>query len=456
MRVPQAGTVMNSTSSRSWPHWTLPILVLAGVLLAQSLLVFNPGYYSHDELQWAAFAGQHPGWHFRGYLWTDVQSFQYRPLTFSLWLWLSEHLFARPMAFHGLMVTLGGLNAAMLAVLLRRFGVAAGPAFAGALAFALGPFAALTHGWVGTLADLIWVGCALLVALLAQRERPGPASWIAVFALTALALLAKEAGIVIPALLGLAWLLLGRRREWLIAAVVAGLPVAIYLALRVGVLLFSPREAANYGWSLAFIPERWLEYQLYPPIATKMAIAGTLSRGLGDGRVWLAILVWLATAAALWRVGARWCLGWLLAGTAALGPVMILAESANQYGYGYAAATAAVCAAAWPHMRRWGKAVLIVAALLSVWHGVNVMRRMHEVGRIQSVYSPALARAVAQQPAGVRLKLADAGQEWIYLRLSHEIPSYAGVEIGDRAKLVAAGEAADYEIQRDGSLKPLR
>ncbi|UHQ23804.1 hypothetical protein LVB77_03585 [Lysobacter sp. 5GHs7-4] len=448
---------MNPSPPRSWPHWTLPLAVLASVLLAQALLVLNPGYYSHDELQWAAYAAQHPGWHFRDYLWTDAQSFQYRPLTFSVWLWLSEHLFARPLAFHALMVGLGGLNAAMLAVLLHRFGVAAGPAFGAALVFALGPFAALTHGWVGTLADLIWVGCALLSALLAQRERPGAVSWAAIFVLTALALLAKEAGIVIPALLGLAWLFLGRRREWLIAALVAGVPVAVYLALRVGVLLFSPREAVNYGWSLAFIPERWLEYQLYPPIATKMAIAGTLSRGLGDGRVWLAILVWLATAAALWRVGARWCLGWLLAGTAALGPVMILAESANQYGYGYAAATAAVCAAAWPRMQRWGRIVLIVAALLSVWHGVNVMRRMHEVGTIQAVYSPAMAQAVQRAGgAPVRLSIADAGQAWIYERLSHDIPSYDGVEIGDRVQLVAANEAPDYEIQRDGSLKPLR
>lgn len=448
---------MNSTPSRPWPHWTLPILVLAGVLLAQALLVFNPGYYSHDELQWAAFAGQHPGWHFRDYLWRDVQSFQYRPLTFSLWLWLSEHLFARPLAFHGLMVALGGLNAAMLAVLLRRWGVAAGAAAGAALVFALGPFAALTHGWVGTLADLIWVGCALAVALLVQRERGGIATWLAVFVLTALALLAKEAGIVIPALLALGWWFLGRERRWLTATVVAALPVAAYLALRVGVLLFSPREAANYGWSLAFIPERWLEYQLYPPIATKMAIAGTLSRGLGDGRVWLAILVWLGTAAALWRLGPRWFAGWLLAGTAALGPVMILAESANQYGYGYAAATAGVCAAAWPRLRRWGRTVLVVAALLSVWHGVNVMRRMHEVGTIQAVYSPAMAQAVQRAGgATVRLAIADDGQAWIYQRLSHEIPSYAGVEIGARVRLVAADEQADYQIQRDGSLKPLR
>ena len=56
---------MNTTVRRPWPQWMLPAIVLAGVLLAQAPLILNPGYFSHDELQWAAFAAQHPGWYFR-------------------------------------------------------------------------------------------------------------------------------------------------------------------------------------------------------------------------------------------------------------------------------------------------------------------------------------------------------------------------------------------------------
>lgn len=128
-----------------WPEWALPIGVFAAVLLAQWSLVFNPGYFSHDELQWAAFAAQTPGQFLHEHLWSGVQSFQYRPLTFTLWLWLSQHLFAHPYAFHAVMVALGGINAGMLALLLRRFGVAAAISFAGALVFALGAYAAHTH-----------------------------------------------------------------------------------------------------------------------------------------------------------------------------------------------------------------------------------------------------------------------------------------------------------------------
>ncbi|WP_249475524.1 hypothetical protein [Luteimonas galliterrae] len=434
----------------------LPAGVFVAVLLAQWPLVFNPGYFSHDELQWAAFAQQPEGPFSVGPLWAGVQSFQYRPLTFTLWLWLSRLLFDHPYAFHGLMVALGGANAALLAVLLRRFGATAAASAAGALAFALGAYAAHTHGWVGTLADLIWVGCALSIALIVQRDRQPWISMLATAALTSLALLAKEAAVVIPALLALAWLFLQHRTAWGRAAWAALLPVAIYLALRIGVILFSPRPAANYGWSLAFVPQRWLEYQLFPPNPTKMEAGGTLARGFGDGRVLAAIVLWLALAWALWRAGPRWLSGFLLAGAAALGPVLILAESANQYGYGFAAVTAAICAAAWPRMRRFGKTVLVILALLGLWHGFNIVRRMHNAGEVQAVFSPALAELVRERgDTTIRLRSADPSQRWLFDRLTHEIPSYRGVPIGSRVHLMQAGEDADYAIETDGRLTPL-
>lgn len=448
---------MTIISTGSGPQWRLWLAVLAAVLLVQAPLILNPGYFSHDELQWAAFAGHDARLLDRGYLWSGLDTFQYRPLTFSLWLLLSQHLFDQPHLFHGLLVAWGGLNCVMLAVLLRRFGVAPMVAFAGALVFALTPFAVQAHGWVGTIADLIWVGCALATGLLAQRPRAPLVTAAGAALLTAIGLLAKESAIVIPALTAVAWLLLGRPRSWLYAAIGGLVPVAVYLALRLGVILFAPREAANYGWSLGFIPVRWLEYQLFPPIATRLGITGLLPKAAGDARLWLAAIVWLALAWTFWRAGARWLLAFVLLGAAALGPVLILAESANQYGYGYAAAVAGLGAAAWSRVGRGGHVVLVLAALLSTWHGVNVMRRMHQIGELQSVFSPSLARAVAASGnAPVRIRATDPGQHWIYLRLSHEIPSYDGVPIGDRVVLVASGAPADFVIGRDGALAPVR
>ncbi|HJR72804.1 MAG TPA: hypothetical protein VJ806_04115, partial [Luteimonas sp.] len=145
-----------------------------------------------------------------------------------------------------------------------------------------------------------------------------------------------------------------------------------------------------------------------------------------------------------------------LVGGAALGPVLILAESANQYGYGFAAATSAICAATWPRMGRFGKVVLALLAVLCLWHGANIVRRMHQAGEVQAVFSPALADAVARDGrATLRLRSADPGQRWLFDRLTHDIPSYRGVPIGDRVRLVQAGEEADYAIETDGRIVPL-
>ena len=82
-------------------------------------------------------------------VWAQVDTFQYRPVTFSLWLWLSSRLFAHPQLFHGLMVVWGGLNAVLLARLMVRLGVGAKAAFVGAVVFAMSAFAVQTHGWAG-------------------------------------------------------------------------------------------------------------------------------------------------------------------------------------------------------------------------------------------------------------------------------------------------------------------
>ena len=105
---------------------TVAWVVLAALLL-QWPLAFNPGYFSHDELQWAAFAD--------GDLlapWRDVAAFQYRPLTFSLWMLLSRLLFDTPVAFHAVLVAWGSLHAGLLFAIGRRFGMPPWPAAAGA------------------------------------------------------------------------------------------------------------------------------------------------------------------------------------------------------------------------------------------------------------------------------------------------------------------------------------
>ena len=88
--------------------------------IAQFLIATNPGYLSHDELQWAVRADVATLRDLPWVAWFDLQVFQWRPLTFNLWLPLSWALFDHPVAFHLLWVVLGsGLAVALAALLLR-------------------------------------------------------------------------------------------------------------------------------------------------------------------------------------------------------------------------------------------------------------------------------------------------------------------------------------------------
>lgn len=305
---------MDNLAPKTQPMWRTAVAVFALAFLVQAPLIFNAGYFSHDELQWAAFADlpanqRRPLWD-----WAVLADFQYRPLTFELWMGLSRYLFAFPPAFHAVLVAWGAVNASMLAALARGLGVAARPAAFGALAFVLGPYAVYVHGWVGTIADLIWGSCALLIGIMVVRMPP-----------------------------------------------TAGLLARLSAALAASAM----------------------------------------------------------TAVAL---------------------------------------TATTVAAAWSPAPGWGRAIIVAVALVNVWHGVNVMRQIRDVGRIQAEFSPALAEAVKSSAEGttLRLKIAPKAEEWIFQRLTSHIPRYRGVAIGDRVRLVGDAEPADYLIEADGRLIPIR
>lgn len=425
----------------------VPVFVLA--LLLQLPLILNPGYYSHDELQWAAFAqaGASAGW-------TDPAAFQYRPLTFALWMALSRALFDTPMLFHAVLAAGGALNAMLLALVGRGFGLSSRLALAGALAFVLTPYAAYTHGWVGCIADLLWLGCALLLALAVQRLRADWQAGLVAMLLTGIALLAKEAAFAIPALLLVAAVFDPvRRQRWSLATLASATVCALYLWLRLDTLLHAPRDGAQYALSAWHLPLRWLEYQVFAPIPPLLETFTVLRRPLP---ALIAAGLWLALVAALWRACRRCTAVFLFGGLAALLPVLPLGSSWNHYGYGFAAVACMAVVAAWPQASRAGRLAIGGFAVLTCLHGAAVMARMQQVGRIQSVFSPALAAAVAARhdDAVVTLRLDPAAKPWVFQRLTHQIPSYAGVPIGARVRLVDGDAAADYRVAADGHLQP--
>lgn len=450
--------------------WRGTVALAVALFAAQAALWINPGYFSHDELQWGARAAVGSGRSLPFLSFTDWHTFQFRPLTFNLWLLLSQSLFDSPRLFHALFAALGAANALLLVKVLRAAGCRRAVAFGAALAFTFSPSAAWVHGWVGCLADLLWVGLGLALVVFLQhcaaaetrdsdaRSTPGPAGTWAIAAvaalLTALALLSKEAALSIPALLGLAAVLLRPPRVWRLAAFASGAVAVLYLALRLETLT-APDAASSYAVQFGALPLRLGEYALFP-WALGMQEVAAMARA--DPAKWLRLaLAPLAVALCLWRAGPRFLLAGAAGSVLALGPVLVLPTSANQYGYGLAALACGVAALAWSRLGRAGKLTLALLALVAAVHGLQIQNRMLEIGRLQSVFSPSLAAQAQAQPQGpIRLWPVREDHAYAYARLSHEVPSWRGVALGARVSLAERAEQATHRIAPDGRVHPIQ
>ena len=434
----------------------LGALALLLVLVAlQWLLVSNPGFFSHDELQWGARADVPGLADIRWVAWTDVGNFQWRPLTFNLWQLLSHLLFGNPQAMHLAWVLMGSAVALMLGGLLMRLGADTWVARGAVLAFALGPYPAYVHGWVATLADLLWVAAGLgLAHVLVWLRWRGASPWLpglAAFAFTAAALMAKEAALAIPALLGLAWVLRRNDPVGLAAVVGSGLAAVLYLGLRVGPIMAGGGDD-TYAVMLHSAPRNWAAYWLLPLRPTAFEVQNVWYAS--SRFLWAGVVVWAVTIMLVLRTAPRAALAMVLGGTLALAPALPLGFAANQYGYGFWACVVGCLAAAWPELGRPTRLWIGFLAVMACASGFAIQKEMNRVGHLQAVFQPALAEALAGHDGELRIRKPE--ESWIYQRLSFNILSWRGRPIGDRIAWVEPGEPADYAVADDGRLVPLR
>lgn len=440
-------------------HRNRPLLLFAALAcVVVAALASIPGYFSADELQWLARARSAASVAALPFVpFTDPSPFQYRPLTFNLWLLLAHLGGERPWIPHTVFAFATLAIALLLRQLLLAFGVQSSRAWRGAMLFLLLPTTVFSAGWVGTLADLLVAAIALAAMLLAShaRARPMALAVHAVIALlsTAAALLAKESALVLP----LAWLLYavasGARREGIVAAGAASVAVAAYLLLRMDPLLHPPNPDPYYAWQLSYLPQRALDYLLFPLLpsveeAHTVALRSSATQ-LGAG---LLLLLWWRDC---WQ-RARWRgLALTAASLALIGPALLLPKASAHFALlaGLAlAAGSALLAPASARSARWLHPLLL---LLLCWHDVNLLRRFHRDAAVQTALLDDAARIMTTHAGAEPLRLRAGGAKVAHvLARSASVPAWRGQPLRLH---VVAGEPArsgDFVVQADGRLRP--
>jgi hypothetical protein len=422
------------------------------LLIALQLpLILNPGYFSHDELQWWSRADV-PWSDLPWVPWLDLSPLQYRPLTFNLWLMLAHAFAATPWLMHLVFVALGTANAWLLARLLADARVPPRVCCAAAIVFALSPCAVYVHGWTGTLADLLVLAFLLLAGRLVQRGTSAGAIGAAL--LVALAVVAKESAVVLPALLAFAAYGRPSRRTARFAVAISAAVVIAYLALRLPILVDSASANPAYSWSLRNIAPRTAEYLLYPFLPPMFEIASLLKASIARLAAAAACIAFLLYALA--TRNPRWPIAWLAGFIAALAPVLVLPIAYDQYAYLASALGVAIAAAAWPELRRAPRTVLAVLAAIVVAHGAAVMWRMVAAGIVERHLHADLLEIVRHDPATPMVVTpADPRDAWLVQRLLHEVDRYRGVSLLN-VRAAENGESAPgarrLRMHRDGHL----
>jgi hypothetical protein len=419
-------------------------------------LILNPGYFSSDELQWLAFADKPSLGDVPWNAWFDFSPFQYRPLTFNLWLLLSHFIGNQPIAMHLVRIVFGLAAAWLLRSLLLQLDVAPWRATLASWIWLLTPYTVYTHGWVGTYGDslcLIFMLLALRHALLQSRTCdwiPAIAESLPVAALTALALMSKESAIVFPAAMLIA--ALHRRDRIGVAAFAAtALVVLSYLGLRLQTILFPQVTADGYHWSLANIPARFAEYTVFPFLVGHFEVIASRTH-LAN---WPALLdlgiVLSVSLGASWRRCLVFWIGWIVA----LGPVLILDDAYNQYAYLAGAWACAFIAFIWERIPAALRVLMILPIAMLLVHGAQQISDIRRIGAIQHNLYADLPGILAGATRPVAIQAEHDRDDFILRRLLTDIPSYQRVPIGGRVRSISHAmpdTQADYRMSRDGHL----
>lgn len=321
------------------------LLILVVTVLGMLLLVANPGYYSHDELQKLDHVERHGFLHYVSayVVLTQGEGFgtPVRPISFFVQGLLALVMRDYPVIVHLVDVLTHGAVAVLVFFTLLRFGLSRTVSLGSACIFALNPMAVIAVGWPAALMDrwyvMFGIG-ALMAAESHVRGRSGVAGLGLVFILTLAAILSKETAIMLPGLMILFLLMDGlelrRRRFWLAGAAMT-LPVVAYLLYRLPAIFASfgsNGSEGGYSASTANIADGLVVYLAYPFLVTLTEAVNWVF--VSPVLIGAAVAAHIAIIAVLWSViGWRFAVGYLFLYLLFLMPVLLIPIKGAHYLY---------------------------------------------------------------------------------------------------------------------------
>jgi hypothetical protein len=319
--------------------------ILLVTIMGMLLLIANPGYYSHDELQKLDHIEKFGFLHYLSSYVVLVQGDGFgtpvRPFSFIVLGVIALVMRDYPVIVHLVDVLTHGAVAVLLFIVLLRFRLPRVVALVSACIFALNPMAVIAVGWPAALMDrwyvLFGIG-ALLFAESHVRGRSGVAALGFVSCFVLAAILSKETAIMLPGLMLIFVLIdasvLSSRRFWQAGAAMT-LPVVAYLLYRLPAIVSSfggNQGGGGYSASTANISDGLMVYLAYPVLFNLTEAVNWVF--ISPWLIGAAVAVHLVVVAVLWLVkGWRISCGYLFFYLLFLVPVLFISIKAAHYLY---------------------------------------------------------------------------------------------------------------------------
>lgn len=369
-------------------------LIIGVSLVALVLLIANPGYFNHDELQRFDYLTRHG---FKDYLIQHVRFYvgdefgtPLRPFSFLIQGGLAFFMESYPVLVHLFAVLVHATVACLLFAVLFRFGASESLSLTIALVFVVNPLSIIATGWTAALMDQWYVLFGLITLIYADRyvrNEQNSHLLFGIFICSTLAMLSKETAVVLPGLMVCIWLVkpdtLRTKRYWL-ALVVWATPIVLFMIYRLPALIasFGISTVSVYKASISNVPDNLMVYLAYPFLFTLTDAENWIF--IKPLWIWSALVLHLCLVLCLVRLyGYKafliYCVLYLLF----LAPVLLIPMKGAHYLYGSSLALsmgiAALLHQKWPG-RLGYKLVGIAGLVLLLLHSFILQGFVYSLG----------------------------------------------------------------------------
>lgn len=427
-------------------------LLLLGIAL-QLISIAAPGYFNHDEIQMCI--ASRDLWRSMETVWVaQYGDLQWRPFSRSLWLLLSHFFCEIPVVLHlsvALFVIMSGI---LFYFLLLRISGQASASLMGFVAFCIFPATVWVAGWIATTGDAVWMISALVIAhvLLTDREAAEfdhgdgyirPKQVVTQFYLLLLfgmGLLSKENFVVLPAALAGLWVFTRPWNGLLFSIFSTGAVAAIYLLLRLDVLLGG---SGQYSISTSNIFENvWLYWQ-YPWNVKQLHIN---SPPMSHIPIWVGWSTLISFSPVIYFVLRR---QWRFAAAVVfyyfifLSPALLISGTYAHYMYGAVLPIAAAFCYSFRQKEHRGVklASLVLLNILFV-HSAMIQFHLYSWGEIQSRIYDTLSSIIVShdlrfghQRTQFVIISEQGSKDYILGTVLHNVVKIGSIPIADRVKL---------------------